>query len=93
MFENLVPIIGTVMALGIPIVAILTAHQRKMAELFHGNQNQNLNQQLAYEIQQLRQEVRTLKDQVNQQVLSTDSYRTPEAQLQERQTPPNFQGQ
>jgi len=91
--ELLVPIVSVVMIFGIPIVAILTKHQQKMAELFRGNQDSQVSHQLAQELQHLRQEVRALKDQVNQQVLSADSFRTPEAQLQERQTPPTFLGQ
>lgn len=40
----------------IPIIAILTAHQRKMAELMHRPAQQNpQSDQLAFEVQQMRQ--------------------------------------
>ncbi|MCE9557482.1 MAG: hypothetical protein K8R88_00880 [Armatimonadetes bacterium] len=83
------------MILGIPIIAILTAHQRKMAELMHSRGQEQNNPQLAYELQMLRDEVRGLRDQVNQQALAVDSFRnaTPavaEQNLQVRQNPPAF---
>ena len=40
---------------GIPIIAILTHHQRKMAELIHGGQRNQQDNNLASEIMALRQ--------------------------------------
>lgn len=40
---------------GIPIIAILTHHQRKMAELIHGGQRNQQDTNLANEIMALRQ--------------------------------------
>lgn len=56
----------------IPIIAILTRHQQKMAEMHRGGMNQNVNNQLAHEINVLRDEVRSLRDQVNRQALALD---------------------
>jgi len=54
--EELIPIVGIVFTFGIPIVAILTHHQRKMAELIHGGQrNQAIDQGLAQELAAMRQ--------------------------------------
>lgn len=61
----LIPII----ALTVPIVAILTKHQQRMAELIHGGQNQSN----SYEVAQLREEVRRLSENVSHLTLLVDS--------------------
>lgn len=79
MLENLIPIVAIVMVFGIPIVAILTAHQRKMAELFH---SRNAQPQYNPEIAALREEVRELKQLIHQQAITMDNL------VQTRVTPP-----
>lgn len=64
-------IIVPVVIFMIPIVAILTKHQQKMAELIHGNQNQNAFAELSY----LRAEVAQLKEVVTNQQLALDDMR------------------
>jgi len=59
-----------VVALMIPIVAILTGHQRRMAELIHGGAQ---NQAAAGEIAALRGEIAELRQLVHQQALAMDS--------------------
>ena len=77
-------IIVPVMLFGIPIAAILTSHQRKMAELIHGKQDGHaVNQTLLAEVQALRAEVHALRGQVNEQAIIVDDLR-PLA----RQSPP-----
>ncbi|MES1228272.1 MAG: hypothetical protein ABUL72_06335 [Armatimonadota bacterium] len=60
----------------IPVIAILTSHQRKMAELIHGRQNQSntepVLQALVVEVQGLRAEVAMLRDQQNQKMIESD---------------------
>lgn len=71
--NNLPEIIACMMVFGIPIVAILTSHQRKMAELIHSRHSQEaVNPQVLAELSQLRMEVARLRDTVNQQVLAAD---------------------
>ncbi|MCE9557481.1 MAG: hypothetical protein K8R88_00875 [Armatimonadetes bacterium] len=86
--EKLIPIVAILMVFGVPMMAILTHHQRKMAELMHSRANQaDAIPQLAGELQMLREEVRSLRDQMNQQILKSD-YPSAEQNLQGRQTPP-----
>ncbi|MCH8274397.1 MAG: hypothetical protein IH851_06385 [Armatimonadetes bacterium] len=63
MLDDMVPIVGIVVTIGLPmviaLVAILAKHQRKMAELLHGSQRDA--QPLMQEIRALRQEVAELK--------------------------------
>jgi hypothetical protein len=66
MLDAMIPII----ALMIPIVAILTYHQRKMAEIVHGHGATPL---VMDEIRQLRLEVQQMKEQVHQQAIVVDS--------------------
>lgn len=60
-----------VVALCIPIVAMLTKHQQKMAELLHGSQGVS-----AEETHRLRSEVNQLRDLVAQQTIALDDLRS-----------------
>ena len=52
---GIIAMLPAVLIFMIPIIAILTAHQRKMAELVHRPQPNPQADQLAYEVQQMRQ--------------------------------------
>jgi len=56
-------------ALMIPIVAILTTHQRRMAELIHGSRQNAIS---STELEMLRREVQELKQIVHQQTIAMD---------------------
>lgn len=74
--DELIPIFAIMMVFGIPMVAILTAHQRKMAELIHGKQQQaNDLGPLVNEVQALRQEVYELRQRMNEQQIALDDLR------------------
>lgn len=76
---DLPAILAIMMVFGIPIAAILTHHQRKMAELIHGKQAEamQVNPAIMHEVQSLRAEVARLRDQVNSQTLAIEDLRTP----------------
>ena len=65
-FAVFIPILGVVAG----IVAILTKHQQRMAEIIHGTASEISNQDVA----QLRREVAELKQLVHQQMIALDSY-------------------
>lgn len=76
------------MVFAIPIIAILTGHQRRMAELMHSRHAANQNLQ-SPEVQVLRAEILELKDLVRQQAIALDTLqnkvlesRSPESTLQ-----------
>ena len=70
--DALIAITGTIAVFAIPIIAILTAHQRKMAEIIHGSQRQ----QMAVNNDVVASEIRDLKQAVNQQTIALDSLAT-----------------
>lgn len=84
--ENVLPFAIPIIIFMIPIIAILTHHQRKMAELMHGNRvNGNSNG----ELEALRREVQELKEVVHQQTLAIDNisrYQLPQKGSEERYT-------
>ncbi len=62
-------LVAVALIFGLPIVAVLTSHQQKMAAIIHGrNQGQN-----PAEIDALRHEVNELKQLVHQQTIVTDN--------------------
>ena len=67
--DNLADLIVPIMALLIPIVAIMASHQRKMAEIFAQRQSNVPNP----EIQGLREEIGELKALVHQQAIMVDN--------------------
>ncbi len=69
--EGVIPILGCIMIFGIPIIAILTGHQRKMAELMRQDVNQ-VQPHIANEVLALRQEVANLKEMVHTQMIALD---------------------
>lgn len=78
---EIVPIIAIVCAVGIPlmipIVAILTAHQRKMAEMYRtGIQGAPPDQHTLMRVAQLEAEVGRLRELVHEQTIALDSMRS-----------------
>ena len=78
---NLSAIMGAAVPLAvfaIPIVAILTAHQRKMAELVHSRQDQHQGQvePLIQEVKVLRHELAEMRQQLNRQEIALDDLKS-----------------
>lgn len=65
-FEVLIPL--TILL--IPIVAILTHHQRKMAEIVH---RQGATPAVMSEVERLREEVAHMRNLLNEQTIAVDS--------------------
>lgn len=79
-----------IVALLIPIVAILTRHQRSMAELIHGSHHAQQNQAAAAEIQALRAEMASLRESVNMMIVNRDGLPSSSLNPQLGNTPPAF---
>ncbi len=73
--EDLTGLLAVALALGIPIVAILTSHQQKMARLF--GENQRAANATSPETHALREELRELKSLVHQQSIAIDNLTRP----------------
>jgi len=81
--EDIIGLASVVLIFGIPIIAILTGHQRKMAELMR----QPVQGAFNPETQALREEIRELKQLVYQQSIAIDNLARPlpkEAEIQSR---------
>jgi hypothetical protein len=81
--EFLIPIMAILMTFGIPVVAILTHHQRKMAELVRGPQNQQGDVRMQQQLEYLQAQISELRGLIQEHIIKND---LPPAQLQ--QTPP-----
>ncbi len=80
--ENILGIMVPIIALMIPIVAILAKHQQNMADRYA--QNQLIQPQSNPEMGQMREEMRLLREQLNQQSILLDDIRSQNQNLQER---------
>lgn len=71
MAGDVLPFLIPILALMIPIVVILTRHQQKMAEIMRSDSmRQNT---VNPEMELLRQEMRMLRETVNQQTIQMDN--------------------
>lgn len=83
-FEALVAVVPVVMVFSIPVIAIMTGHQRKMAEIF-ASQNQGVN---PLAVDSLAREVAELKSLVHQQALELDNVSTTLRRMEQRSVSP-----
>src|SRR5690242_8055401 len=68
--DDLVPLLGVMFVFSIPLVAILTSHQRKMAELVRKN---NEDPRLLHEVEALKLQVHQLRHQADDLTVRPDS--------------------
>ena len=79
--DDLASILVPMMALAIPIVAIVSSHRRKMAEILAQTRSQTPNS----DVQALREEIGELKALVHQQAIMVDTLvSTPKPAIEER---------
>jgi hypothetical protein len=74
---EMIPIFGIftgIVALCIPIVIVLTNHQRKMAELIHARHNDGVDA-LRGRMVQMELEMQEMRDRVNAAAIATDEAR------------------
>jgi len=68
--DTIVPVVMFVLIFSVPLVGILTKHQRAMAELAAQTARQD-----PMELQRMREEIAFLRDKVNEQTLALDNVR------------------
>lgn len=69
--EEIVPIVGMVMVFGLPIIAVLTHHQRKMAELVRGQHTipeHNVQRQLEV----MQAQINDLRGMIQEHIIKND---------------------
>lgn len=87
--EILIPLVAIALTFGTPIIWMLLSHQRKMAEMIHGQSKQaNLPQTPSIEVQSLRAELAEVRDLSRQQMIVLDSMRS---ELQELKAKPSLE--
>jgi hypothetical protein len=81
--EEFAAIIACVMVFGIPIVAILTHHQRKMAEIIHSRAH-DINPVVVDEVNRLRGEVDRLRQELHETTIALDDMRRSPRAVEQR---------
>lgn len=66
-------LVAVALIFGLPVIAVLTNHQQKMAAIIHGQNRGNANAAQTEEMQALRREVAELKQLVHQQTIICDN--------------------
>ncbi len=87
--EILIPLLAIGLTFGTPIIWMLLSHQRKMAEMIHGQSKQaSMAQMPSQEVQALRAELAEVRDLSRQQMILLDSMRN---ELQELKARPSLE--
>jgi formiminotetrahydrofolate cyclodeaminase len=90
--ELLIPILIFGGGIVIALVAIFSAHQRKMAEIIHGGARDELYEDLRQEVDELKAELRAVRSQLPQKSDKVVEQRLAEEELHEGTPPPSFGG-
>lgn len=81
MEDVLIPLVAIVTTMAVPIIAIMAAHQRKMAMLYRQDQLNQPHATLSPEVYQLKLEVTELKQRMDQQAILLDTIADQQRQL------------
>ena len=83
--QDTIGIIGVVIvAFSVPIIAILTRHQRHMAEILHRNQSQNDNDQLHQQMAAMQAQITDLRMMVQEHIINNDQSSMTTASVEQR---------
>jgi len=69
--EDLIPVVSVLAVFSIPIIAILTSHQRKMAELMRSQPQHDLRAQ--QQIDMMQAQINDLRNQLHEHIVRTDA--------------------
>lgn len=69
--EEIVPVVGMVLIFGLPIIAVLTSHQRKMTELMRGG-NQNVDIGVQRQLEVMQAQINDLRGMIQEHIIKTD---------------------
>ena len=76
--ENvLIPLASIGLIFGIPIIAILTTHQRKMAELIHRNQPQQVDPMIQQQLASMQSQISDMRSMMQDHIINNDRPSTP----------------
>ncbi len=90
--EDVLPFAIPIIIFMIPIIAILTRHQQRMAELMH--QRQPVDDNVSHQLMAMQVELRHLRELTTQNTLALDDVRSKFDRQQERESgiPERLQG-
>ena len=71
--EDFVGIVGSILAVfGIPTIAILTHHQRKMAEIIHRNQPQQVDPDVQQQLNVMQAQMADMRSMMQEHIIKSD---------------------
>ena len=70
--EVMIPLTAVALIFGIPIIAILTTHQRKMAELIHRNQPQQVDPMIQQQLASMQSQISDMRSMMQDHIINND---------------------
>ena len=70
--EIFIPLFAILVVFGIPIIAILTAHQRKMTELIHRNNPQTVDPIVQQQLANMQAQIADMRSKMQEHIINND---------------------
>ena len=70
--DVMIPIIAILVVFGIPIIAILTTHQRKMTELIHRNNPQTVDPLVQQQLANMQAQIADMRSMLQEHIINND---------------------
>ena len=70
--DDMIPIIAILVVFGIPIIAILTTHQRKMTELIHRNNPQTVDPLVQQQLANMQAQIADMRSMLQEHIINND---------------------
>ncbi len=75
--EVTIPLLAVGLIFGIPIIAILTTHQRKMAELIRRSQPQQVDPMIQQQLSSMQSQISDMRSMMQDHIINNDRPSTP----------------
>lgn len=82
--EVFIPIFAILVVFGIPIIAILTAHQRRMTELIHRNQPQQVDPMVQQQLATMQAQIADMRSMMQEHIINNDRVTTSSSTVEQR---------
>jgi CHASE3 domain sensor protein len=80
--DESIPLFAILVVFGIPIIAILTNHQRKMAEIIHRNQPQLMDPTTQNQLNHMQNQISEMRAMMQEHIINND--RTSTSSVEQR---------
>ena len=82
--EVFIPLFAILVVFGIPIIAILIAHQRRMTELIHRNQPQQVDPMVQQQLATMQAQIADMRSMMQEHIINNDRVPSSSSTVEQR---------